>query len=174
MALGATPLFAVIVRGYDPPIFAAGVPLKVAVPLPLSTNVTPVGNAPASLSAGFGLPVVVTVNVPAMPTVKVVVAALVIVGATGVGLTVRVKDWVALGAMPLFAVIVKGYDPTVPTAGVPLNVAVPLPLSTNVTPAGNTPASFNAALGLPVVVTVKVPAMPTANVAFAALVIVGA
>ena len=51
---------------------AAGVPERVAVPLPLSTKVTPVGSAPVSLSAEVGNPVVVTVNVPAVPVVNVV------------------------------------------------------------------------------------------------------
>ena len=47
---------------------AAGVPASVAVPSPLSTNVTPAGSAPVSVSAAVGNPVVVTVNVPAVPT----------------------------------------------------------------------------------------------------------
>ncbi len=78
-----------------PPVPAAGVPARVAVPSPLSTNVTPVGNAPVSLSAGVGNPVVVTVNVPAVPVVNVVVSALVIAGAWS---TVSVKLWVASGS----------------------------------------------------------------------------
>ena len=48
----------------------------------------------------------VTVKVPAVPTVKVVALALVMAGAS---LTVRVKFCVALGATPLLAVIVMGY-----------------------------------------------------------------
>ncbi len=60
---------------------AAGVPARVAVPSPSSTKVTPVGSAPVSVSAEVGTPVVVTVNVPAVPVVNVVVAALVIAGA---------------------------------------------------------------------------------------------
>ena len=43
---------------------------------------------------------VVTVNVPAVPTVKVVASALVIAGASS---TVRVKVWVASGLTPLAA-----------------------------------------------------------------------
>ena len=42
---------------------AAGVPLSVPVPLRLSTNVTPLGSAP-TLSAGVGVPTVVTVKLP--------------------------------------------------------------------------------------------------------------
>jgi hypothetical protein len=65
------------------PAFVVGVPLKVPVPFPLSANVTPFGSAPVSLSAGVGTPVAVTVNVPLVPAVNVVLAALVIDGATG-------------------------------------------------------------------------------------------
>ena len=58
-----------------PAVPAAGVPASVAVPLPLSTNVTPVGNAPVSvIGAEVGNPVVVTVNVPAVPTANVVLS----------------------------------------------------------------------------------------------------
>ena len=80
-------------------------PAKVAVPLPLSVKVTPPGSAPVSLkvvAAGKWWPVV-TVKLPAVPTVNAAVLALVIAGAS---VTVRVKVWVALGATPLLAVIV--------------------------------------------------------------------
>ena len=40
----------------------------------------PVGSGPACETVGAGKPVVVTVNEPGVPTVKVVVAALVIAG----------------------------------------------------------------------------------------------
>jgi hypothetical protein len=53
----------------------------VAVPLPLSLNVTGLGNDPDSVRAEVGIPVVVTVNVPAEPKVKAVLFALVIAGA---------------------------------------------------------------------------------------------
>ena len=59
----------------------AGVPAMVAVPLPLFVNVTALGSDPDSLRAGVGEPVVVTVKLPAEPTVKVVLFALVIAGA---------------------------------------------------------------------------------------------
>ena len=125
------------------------------VPLPLSRNVTPDGSEPETASAGVGLPVVVTVNVPGLPTVKVVVAALVIVGPA---LTVSVKFWIAAGLVPV-AVKVSAYVPSVPAAGVPLNVAVPSPLSANVTPVGRAaPVRTMAGAGNPVVVTVNVPA----------------
>ena len=81
MASGSTPLAAVIVSGYEPSVPTSGVPARVAVPLPLSTKVTPEGSGPVSLRAGVGNPVVVTVNVLSMPTANAVVAALVIAGA---------------------------------------------------------------------------------------------
>ena len=83
VALGETPLLAVNVRLYVPPVPAAGVPLSVPVLLPLSTNVTPPGSdAPPLAIVGVGYPVVVTMNEPALPTVKVVLVALVIAGAS--------------------------------------------------------------------------------------------
>ncbi len=83
-------------------------PAKVAVPLPLSTKVTPLGSTPALVSVGVGEPVVVTMNDPAEPTVKAVALALVIVGAVCGTLTVRVKFWVASGDTPFPAVMVSG------------------------------------------------------------------
>jgi hypothetical protein len=70
--------------------------------------VTPAGSAPVApmtIAAPLGTPVVVTVKVPAAPTVKVTALALVIAGAW---LTVSVKLCVALGSTPLAAVIVMG------------------------------------------------------------------
>ena len=46
----------------------------------VALNVTPLGRVPLSLSVGVGTPVVVTVKVPAAPTVKVVLLALVMAG----------------------------------------------------------------------------------------------
>jgi hypothetical protein len=60
---------------------AAGVPLSVPVPFPLSVKVTPVGSVPVSVKDGFGVPDVVIVNVPAAATVNVVLLLLVIAGA---------------------------------------------------------------------------------------------
>jgi len=55
---------------------------------------------------------------------------------------------------------------------VPASVAVPFPLFVNVTPDGSDPPlKLNVGAGTPVVVTVKLPALPTANVVDAALVI---
>jgi hypothetical protein len=66
-----------MVMGYVPPLKAAGVPLKVAVPLPLSVKVTPVGKLPVMLNEGVGEPVLVIVNEPADPTLNVVLLRLV-------------------------------------------------------------------------------------------------
>ena len=89
---------------------AGGVPDRVAVPSPLSLKLTPDGSAGllAADRAAAGLPVVVTVNVPACVTAKVVPPALVMTGAARAGFTVRVKFWVAWGLTPLPAVIVIG------------------------------------------------------------------
>jgi hypothetical protein len=137
----------------------------------LLTNVTPLGRAPVSVSDGVGVPVAVTVKLPAVPTVNVVLFPLVIAGAW---FTVSVNAWVAGEPTPLLAVIVNGYVPAVPEAAVPLNVAVPFPLLTNVTPVGRAPASVREGVGVPVAVTVKLLAVPTVNVVLLALVIVGA
>src|SRR5258706_502680 len=174
VAFGVTPLFAVIVIGKVPP--AVGVPASVAVPLLLLVNVTPAGSAPSSvidMEASVGAPVVVTVKVSAWLIVKVVVFALVIVGAW---FTVSVKLCVALGAMPLLAVIVIGYVPPVAGAGVPASVAVPSLLLVNVTPEGKAPSSvidIEAPLGVPLVVTANVAAAPTWYAVVFVLVVAG-
>ena len=79
------------VKEYVPPVLGAGVPLKLAVPFPLFLNVTPAGNVPVAIRNGVGVPVAVTVKLPATPTVKRVVLALVIAGAWFIRFTVRVK-----------------------------------------------------------------------------------
>jgi hypothetical protein len=58
----------------------AGVPLRVAVPFPLSLNAMPLGSVPVSVNDGVGVPVVVTVNVPATPAANVALFALVMTG----------------------------------------------------------------------------------------------
>ena len=65
----------------------------------------PEGNAPDSDSVGVGDPVAVTLNVPAVPTVKVVLLALVMDGAW---FTVSVKLCVAAVPTPFCAVKVIG------------------------------------------------------------------
>ena len=68
-------------------------------------RVTPLGRVPVSVNVGAGKPVAVTVKVPAVPTVKVVALPEVMDGAWS---TVSVKLWVALGQVPLVAVMVIG------------------------------------------------------------------
>jgi hypothetical protein len=79
-------------------VFAAGVPLSTPV---AALNVTPLGSVPLGLRVGAGKPVVVTVNDPAVPTLKVALFALVIAGAW---FTVRVKLCTAFDPTPLAAV----------------------------------------------------------------------
>ena len=76
----------------------------------------------------------------------------------------------ALDKTPLLAVIVIGYVPAVPAAGVPLNT----PAVVNVTPDGNVPVSLKVGAGDPVAVTVNVPTLPTVNVVLLVLVIADA
>jgi len=111
--------------------------------------------------------VAVTVNVPAVPTLNVVLLALVMAGAW---FTVSVKLCEVVPEL-LVALKVIGYVPPVPAPGVPLRTPV---AGVNVTPAGNAPVSLKVGLGVPVAVTVKVPGVPTVNVVLLALVITGA
>src|SRR5262249_14907112 len=120
---------------------------------------------------GVGLPVTVTVNEPAAPTVNVVEFAEVIAGAWGAANTVSVKFWVASGDTPLVAVNTIGKLPAVPAPGVPERVLV---AALNVTPEGSAPLSDTVGLGFPVVVTVNEPAAPSVNVVLLADVIAGA
>src|SRR4029077_16102934 len=148
------PFAAPMVSGKTPDV--AGLPDSVAVPLPLLTKVTPLGRVPDRVIVeGVGNPVAVTVNVSAVPTVKVTPAALVIAGAWS---TVSMKLWVAFGSVPFAAVMVSGYVPPVFGPAVPPNVAVPLPLFVRVTPDGRVPVSEIVAAGKPVVETVKLAA----------------
>ena len=114
------------------------------MPLPLSVKLNPPGRVPVLVMAGVGLPVVVTVNEPAVPTVKVVVVALVMAGGWP---TITVSVWVAFGLTPLAAVRLSEYVPPEPAAGVPLRVAVPLPLSVKLTPPGRVPVLVIAGTG---------------------------
>src|SRR6266545_7013219 len=74
--------------GYVPPVPLAGVPEIFPVPLPATAEkVTPLGSAPlcfVTVTAGF-TGVVVTLKLPNVPTVKVVLFALVKAGLTGGG-----------------------------------------------------------------------------------------
>ena len=69
------PLDALNVNGYVPPVPAAAVPARVAVPFGFEVNVTPAGNVPVSEMVAD--PFTRTVNVSAVPTMKVVDEALV-------------------------------------------------------------------------------------------------
>src|SRR5215204_493884 len=124
VASGGTALVAVNTSGNAPVCVAVPPSTRVA-----GVKVTPVGNVPVCDIVGVGKPVVVTVNVPGVPTVNVVLAALLIAGACW---TLSVKACTAFAGAPLAAVNVMAYDPAVPAAGVPLSVPVPSPLSVNV------------------------------------------
>jgi hypothetical protein len=70
VASGGAPLEAVTNSGKEP--VAAGVPESVAVLLPLSAKLTPLGNDPTADRAVVGVPVVVNVKLPKAPKTKVV------------------------------------------------------------------------------------------------------
>ncbi len=74
--------------------------------------------------------------------------------------TDNVKDCVAFGDMPLFAVSV--IELTDAPVGVPLRTPVAV---LKVTPVGNVPVSLNVDAGNPDAVTVKFPSEPTVKVA---------
>ena len=98
VAFDETPFEAVMVMGYVPPVPAPGVPLS----MPAEFKVTPLGSVPVSLKViVVGKPEAVTVNEPAVPVVKVVLAPLVIAGAWSI---VNVKVCVAFGVTPFAAV----------------------------------------------------------------------
>ena len=116
---------------------------------------------------------------PANTPVRVVDVPAVIVGAAAVKLVIdgaatalNVNVCVAFGNVPLLAVMVIAELPA--AAAVPEIVAVPFPLSVKLTPPGSDPVLLMAEVGLPVVVTVNVPAVPAVNVTLLALVIAGA
>ena len=91
-------MLAMMVMGYEPAVFAAGVPLSTP-----AANVTPAGRVPDSLKVGAGNPDAITVNEPRLPTVNVVAAALVKVGTWPI---VSLKLWVAFEPTLLLAVMV--------------------------------------------------------------------
>ena len=83
-------LVAVIVRVYVPAVL--GVPLKVAVPLPVLVHVSP-ATVPVWVRVGSGYPVALNWKVNAVPWTAVAELALVM---TGGWRTVRVKDCVVV------------------------------------------------------------------------------
>ena len=155
---------AVKVRSYVPPVPVVGVPLRMPV---VGLNVIPAGNAPVSLRVGAGVPVSVTVKLPADPTVNVELARLVIAGASSM---VSVKLCVSDPATPPSAVKVKSYVPAVPADGVPLSSPV---LELKEMPAGSGIGSVSTGVGKPVAVAVKLPRVPTVNVVLVLLVMTG-
>ncbi len=77
----------------------------------MSMNTSHSGNVPVTLNDAVGTPVEIARKLLSVPATKVVVAALIIKGARGVGATyctVRVKFCTPLGSVPLLAVIVIG------------------------------------------------------------------
>src|SRR5437764_987549 len=111
-----------MVMAYEPPLPTAGVPIN----LP-PDKLTPVGNLPDSVNVAVGL--AVKTKLELVPTVKVAVVALVVACAT-----VRAKLGKLIVPVPLVAVRFSVKGPV--TVGVPLRVAVPLPLSWMLRPAG--------------------------------------
>ena len=98
-----------------------------------------------------------TTNEPAVPATNWVDAAVVNTGA--VPTYSRKVCWVG-AETPLRALITSGKTPA-RAGAVPEMVAVPLPLSVNVRPAGRAPSSDSRAVGEPLVVTVTFTAPPT-------------
>jgi hypothetical protein len=129
----------------------------------------PLGRFPHSVIVGGGEPTAVGVKLLGLPSTKLALFADVMVGGWS---TVRVKDWVAGLPTPLEAVIVIGKEPDV--VGVPERVAVPLPLSTKVTPPASAPDSESVGVGLPVAVTVNKPKELVVKVTWLAEVMPGA
>jgi hypothetical protein len=161
-------------------VVSAGVTEKVELPPDvtvggLNDTRAPVG-APVSLSAtDCDTPEVVAVLtevVAAEPAVTVAAFGdTPMEKSLGGAVTLRVKVWVAGLPTPLLALMVMTDEETPPA--VPAKVAVPLPLSTKVTPLGNAPDSDRAAVGDPVVVTEKVPELPAVKVVLVAEVMAG-
>ena len=76
----------------------------------LSTKESQLGSVPVELNDAVGVPVVCTVKMPSVPTLKVALAELTIVGACNTGgasCTVKVKFCVAAGGIPFTAVNVS-------------------------------------------------------------------
>ena len=148
-----------------------------AVPSLLSENTSQLGRGPSRLNLAVGLPVVVTLNMPSVPTVNVVSVALVITGASrtgGAACTTRVKVCIASGSVPFVAVIVSWYVPTLPVTGTPCRMAVPVPVAAKLTPGGKFPVKLKVALGtLGIVDIVNEFEAFTTKVALFTLVIVG-
>ena len=102
VAAEPTPLLALIVTVYAAPVPTAGVPES----RPALLRVTPVGSEPElTLNVDAGVPVAVKLNVPGVPTTKVVALPEVICEAS---LTVMTTARLAALPMPLLAPMVTG------------------------------------------------------------------
>jgi hypothetical protein len=150
------------------PVVPVGVPVMVAVPLPLFTNDSPAGKVPDWDMPGVGYPAVDIGNVNVVPVTMSADGGLMMAGAWS---TVTVMVWVVLPAV-LTAISPTEYDP--PVVGVPEMVPVPSRLSVNDNPAGSWLVVLMAAVGDPVVVTETESAVPAVSVVSAALVNSGA
>jgi hypothetical protein len=84
---GPTPLLAVNVTGYEPPVSAAGVPDSTSAD---ELNETPEGRAPDSDTDGARTPVAFTAKLPLAPTENVTESAEVITGAVGLAVVFAV------------------------------------------------------------------------------------
>ncbi len=115
---------------------ADGVPEMVAVPSPLLVHVKSAGSPDSAMVAGTGKPLVVTLKLNGAPLVAEALLALVNASAWT---TITSRVVVAAGAIPLLASIVSSVLP--PAVGRPDSRAVPLPLSTKISPAGSAPVS---------------------------------
>ena len=120
VAFDPTPLLAVMVTGNEPEA-PVGVPLRI----PALLSVTPLGKAPVSEKVADGDPLAVTVNEPGEPTVKVVLLALVMLGAVPVASPVTVIDgepFCALSASVTLSLSEPAFcgSNSIPTLHVPL------------------------------------------------------
>ena len=95
-------MLALKLRGYVPPVPPAGVPESRPV---AALKGTPLGRLPVTPRVGAGVPVAVTLKLPALPTVNVVELAEVMAGAS---LTLIVTARLAVEPTPLLALIVTG------------------------------------------------------------------
>ena len=126
--------------------------VHLASPLTRATSWHPPMGASENDTVPVGIPessaaATVAVIVTGLPRPTVMGDAVTVI-TTPRPMTVSVKLWVALGATPLVAVMVKGKVPALPSAGVPARVAVPSPLSVNVTPDGSVaPPSERVSVG---------------------------
>ena len=125
-------------------------------------KLTPLGSVPLTLRVGAGVPVAVTWNAPALPTLNVVASAEVMLETSR---TSRLTGRLAALPMPFAAPRVTAYVPLVPASGVPEMAPV---AESKERPAGKLPSRLNVGTGKPPVVIVYVPGVPMVKVAVAA------